>query len=62
MRMTGNGMDSEESRLLQCVGCGAFYPARTTDGRLVPSGGSQGGRCKTCGSDEFEQVTLAPSD
>ena len=52
----------EESRLLQCVQCGAFYPARTTaDGELVPSGGYPGGNCN-CGSAEFERVTLALSD
>ena len=51
----------EESRLLRCSQCGAFYPARTTDGELVPSGGTTGGNCD-CGSDEFEQVTLPQSD
>ncbi|HET7324245.1 MAG TPA: hypothetical protein VFJ06_07935 [Halococcus sp.] len=51
-----------ESRLLQCVQCGAFYPARTTaDGELVPSGGTSGRNCN-CGSAELERVTLALSD
>ena len=48
----------EESHLLRCVQCGAFFPARTTDDKLVPSGGTTGGTCY-CGSEEFEQVTIA---
>ena len=53
----------KETRLLRCSQCGGFYPARPTkDDNLVPSGGSQGGKCKSCGSDQFEQVALAPSD
>jgi hypothetical protein len=52
----------EASRLVQCSECSAFYPARTTaDDDLVPSGGIPGGRCN-CGSDEFEEVTLASFD
>lgn len=51
-----------ESRLLQCVQCGAFYPMRTTaDGELVPGGGTPAGNCN-CGSAELERVTLALSD
>ncbi|HET7322858.1 MAG TPA: hypothetical protein VFJ06_00825 [Halococcus sp.] len=49
----------EESRLLRCSQCGAFYPARSSEKRkLVPSGG----KCTNCGIAEFEQVILASSD
>ncbi|HET7323720.1 MAG TPA: hypothetical protein VFJ06_05255 [Halococcus sp.] len=52
--------EENNSRLLRCIQCGTFYPARSPKmGKLVPSGGSAGGRCKNCGSDEFERVTLA---
>lgn len=53
----------EESRVLRCIGCGDLYPAKpTNDGTLVPVGSAGGGQCHHCGSDEFEQVTLTPSD
>jgi predicted nucleic acid-binding Zn-ribbon protein len=54
---------SEESLLLRCVQCGELYAGSVIDdGTLIPDGAASGGRCHECGGDEFEQVTISPSE
>jgi|AntDeeMetagen134_2_1112570.scaffolds.fasta_scaffold06367_1 hypothetical protein len=56
-------IEGSDSRLLRCADCGDFYPATiTTDGELVPVGGTRGNRCTSCEGDEFEQVVLDSTD
>jgi hypothetical protein len=53
----------EESLLLRCVQCEELYAGSpTNDGDLLPDGAASGGWCHGCGGDEFERVTLTPSD
>ncbi|UOO96733.1 hypothetical protein MUK72_14385 (plasmid) [Halococcus dombrowskii] len=53
----------EKRLLLRCVQCGELYVGSpTNDGDLVPDSTASGGRCHECGGDEFEHVTLTPSN
>jgi hypothetical protein len=57
---TDDSAKETDSRLLQCVGCGNFCSARTTnDGELVPYLGTPDSRCPGCDGDKFEQVVFA---
>ena len=54
---TDTGADSD-SQMIQCVECGQFFAARDDTDELMPLSGQSGGRCSSCGGDEFERVTL----
>ncbi|GAA0452129.1 hypothetical protein GCM10008985_04770 [Halococcus dombrowskii] len=58
-----NMAPGEKRLLLRCVQCGELYVGSpTNDGDLVPDSTASGGRCHECGGDEFEHVTLTPSN
>ena len=47
-----------DSQMIQCIECGQFFAAREDADELMPHSGGSGGRCSTCGGDEFERVIL----